>query len=285
MLFLGACSEEFQPRQQEVEREAVILAELEVGKLVELQITSTFDRFSPTDQPIFPTQEDLGPANVPFLSNLSPNGPRDVSMRYQTESQTWVPNQFLFNAGEPLSLSADLSVIGLENSFAETTPPIPGEISTHSDVAIDTGDNLEFSIELTLPESEESFYHIKPFIAESANSAIKEYFNFDLSTPGESGLFVPSHIDGILIDIDRTDNMRQFDFTIDKSELSSNPSNIYLQVRTVAKEYYDFHVSVTLQEEAGQLPFDEPFVIESNIEGGQGLFTAFTVTLDSIQVE
>ena len=277
----SSCSEEFRPVSEEVEREAVILAELEVGKLVELTISSTF---SPSEEPIFPNEEQLS-NNLPTLTNLTDGTADSQTLRYQSMTQKWVNQSFQFSAGHTISLSAELAELGLNSVFATTTPPFPGEITAHSERVIDTGDSYEFSIELSIPESEESYYHLLPFEAVSSDSSDKNYFDFSINSIGESSIFRLAHLDGILIDIDRIDNMRQFDFSINKSELSYNPSNINLKVKTVAKEFYDYHRSLSAQLTSSQGPFEQPVPTVSNIERGQGLFTAYTVTLDSILVE
>ena len=280
ILFLVSCSEPLGLIAEDVEREAAIQAELEVGQLVVMTLSTTFTE---SEEPIFPNEEQISIPNRPMLSNITTG--EQVTLRNQINSRKWITESFLFGPGESLTLQANLESVGLTQIFATTTVPFPGEITSHSEIAIDSGDTYDFSIELSQPELEDNVYHVKPFLAESANSNDIEYFDFSVNSIGESTMFRPSHLAGILIDIDRTDNMRQFDFSINKSELSSNPSNIYLKVMTVTKEYYDYHRSVSLQTTSSQGPFEEPVPIVSNIERGQGLFSASTVTLDSIRVE
>ncbi len=282
LLFVTSCSEDFTPQNEDTDKQAVILSEFEVGdNEIEMTLTTTF---SLNEGPSDPGQQLRDSSNEPFLSNLD-NGATNKTFRYFSESQKWINDGFQFQPGHTISLTANLSVVGLDNIYAETTVPIAGEINVPTEVATDNGDTYDFSVELSIPELEDNFYHITPYISEDANSSSKQYLNVTGSTFGNATVFGLSHVDGILIDIDRMDNTNTFNLSIKKSELSSNPSKIYLQVKTVAKEYYDFHRSLTLQSESDQGPFDAPFPTVTNIERGQGIFTAYTVTLDSIRVE
>lgn len=282
MLFLASCSEVFTPQTEDVDKQAVVLSEIEFGDdVIEMSLSTTF---SLNEGPSFPGEELRSTMNEPFLSNLD-NGQSNVTFRWQNEAQIWINSGFQYQPGHTISLTANLEVVGLDNIYAETTVPIAGEISVMDAVVTDAGDTYDFTVELSIPELEDNFYHLIPFVAESVESETVEFLNVTGTSQGKSTVFALSHVDGILLDIDRADNTRQFNLSINKSELSSNPSNIYLKVKTVAKEYYDFHRSLTLQTEADQGPFDAPFPTVTNIERGQGIFTAYTVTLDSIRVE
>jgi hypothetical protein len=281
LTLIVSCSEEFSPQNEDTVKQAVILSEFEVGTdVIEMTLTTTF---SLNEGPSHPG-EALQNGNEPFLSNLD-NGATNKTFRYQNVAQKWINDAFQYQPGHTISLTANLAVVGLENIYAETTIPIAGEINIPVPVATDNIDTYDFQMELSVPELEDNFYHIIPYVAASADDPSKQYLNIDAFAEGEASVFGLSHIDGILIDVNRAGNFNTFNLSIRKSELPSNPSKIYLKVKTVAKEYYDFHRSLTLQAESDQGPFDAPFPTVSNIERGQGIFTAYTVSLDSIIVE
>jgi len=51
-------------------------------------------------------------------------------------------------------------------------------------------------------------------------------------------------------------------------------------VNSISKEYYDYAVSVGVQENIEDLPFAEPAPIQSNIHGGQGFFVGHSLYVD-----
>lgn len=263
-------------------REAVLIAELEVGELVQMSISSTFTN---TEEAYFPTFDDLQ-GDLPKLSNLNPDGQKNKELRYLSEDQKWIHPSFRFKEGDEISLSANLEQVGMQNIYATTRAPIAGAITQKSNsLSINDNGDYEFMITLARLNHEEDYYHVLPYLASSSTAESKDFIDIEASSNGNSSLLKPVHMDGILIDIDITDSELEFLITIPASEIASfNPSHIYLKLKTVTKDYYDYHQSLTFQLESQQGPFDAPVPTVSNIERGQGLFTAYTTSMDSIRV-
>jgi len=248
-----------------------------------MTISSTF---SNSEEAYFPTDDDLGLNNLPSLSSLNPNGQQNIALRNVTfeEGERWISESFRLNQGDEISFQANLEVVGMNNIYATTRAPIAGKIEATSElVAINNDGDYTFSVKLSNPSHDEDYYHILPYTAISSVTSAKEFLDFTVSTSSSSLLLKPSHMDGILIDIDRSDAEREFLFTIPSSEITSaDPSHIYLKLKTVTKEYYEYHKSLSFQLESQQGPYDAPVPTVSNIERGQGLFTAYTTSMDSI---
>ena len=286
LALLSGCSDDFTPTSLDFEREPVILAELEVGALPVISVSSTF---SNPEEEFFPTGDDLpsGTGTRPNLSNLAPGGVKNKEMRFQRSfgdlSNIWVTESFRITEGSSYSLEADFSPVGMSTIFATTTAPVSGRVeSLPEEVTLGQQDSYTFSLQLSDLDLEDNYYHVIPYLGNTSQALSRAAFTIDHQ--GTSDIFELSHVDGILIDINDSDNERRFDFSINASELSSNPSYIYLRVKTVAQEYYDFHRSLTLQAESSVGTFDAPVIAEGNILRGQGIFTAFTYRIDSIRV-
>lgn|GEM_PF-2676890 len=286
---LFGCSEEFTPSIQETSREAVLIAELEIAaEFVELSVSSTF---SNTEEAYFPNDDELTSDNRPRLSNLKPDGQKGIALRYQSnqhkeKTPTWISASFIFKEGDEISLSANLEVVNMQNIYATTRAPYAGTFEETSGTAeIDSKGDYRFTVRLSDLVDDEDYYHLVPYTASSSTAANKNHLDLSVSTAGNALLFKPAHMDGILIDIDRTDAAKEFSITIPASEIiSNNPSHIYLKLKTVTKEYFDYHKSLSFQLESQQGPFDAPIPTVSNVERGQGLFTAYATRMDSIAV-
>jgi hypothetical protein len=59
---------------------------------------------------------------------------------------------------------------------------------------------------------------------------------------------------------------------------------LYAELRTVSREYYLFHASVSRQQDQSEGPFSEPVTIFNNIMNGHGVFAGFNVTQDSLNI-
>lgn len=60
---------------------------------------------------------------------------------------------------------------------------------------------------------------------------------------------------------------------------------MYAELRSVSKEYYLFHNSLSRQQTSATGPFTEPVMIYNNIENGQGIFAGYNADIDSVVIQ
>jgi hypothetical protein len=61
---------------------------------------------------------------------------------------------------------------------------------------------------------------------------------------------------------------------------------LYVELRTVSKDYYDFHAAVSLQQEDTRTtPLSEPVIIPTNIRGGLGVFAGYNLARDTLSTK
>lgn len=59
---------------------------------------------------------------------------------------------------------------------------------------------------------------------------------------------------------------------------------MFVELRAVSEEYYQFYNSLSRQQENPGIPFTEPVILFNNIENGQGIFAGYNLSVDSIAV-
>lgn len=260
------------------EKKTAVLAELEVGKPVSIRVTTTFGL---NEEESFPTDTE----GITTLENLD-DADSQVSLNWISKVGQWVVPEFDFHQGQELLLETDFSDIGLGKTRATTiVPPKAGVSSTLPTEVMNVDGRNFWILNFKLQDLREGFhYHIIPFVTDAGLNYTLDIVNQpDNEIPA---VFVLTHTDGTLIDntlLDRDNNVSLLVRAPESTEL--NPSTIYLNVRTISNDHFLFHRMLTNQKETQQSPIDAPIPTFSNIEGGEGIFAAYQIALDSISVQ
>jgi uncharacterized protein DUF4249 len=182
----------------------------------------------------------------------------------------------------------------------EATTRIPEELNLVSfevsDFVIKPSDvtpnktNVSYKLELDFGIEEDAYLHLifrqhSRIKSGAVGTPVYEDLLYSINPqfPEESGYI--SHVeDGILISLaEVVSNPLVFsfvDFTIDA--LSEELGNVQVEVRTVSPEYYLYFVSLSRQLISSQDPFAEPIQVFSNVDGGLGNFSSYSVTFYEI---
>ena len=117
------------------------------------------------------------------------------------------------------------------------------------------------------------YYHLF-FYNEYAGEPNPAIINPELS---DNQTFIHHYAYGVLIDRNDLveDKPLTFNF-VDWSVKGKDLTKVYVELRTITKEYYKYHSSLARQLIVRQDPFAEPVTIFNNIEGGYGNFSGFT---------
>ena len=275
-LFIIGCSEPYNPISEETDNQTVILAELEVGQLAQLTVSSTYRG---EELPLIPNDSDGEVSLSNHVSGQLDNGLRFVN---RESTQVWISQSFQFKEGHDISISADFSAIGMGSVYAECTVPVSGKINTSQANRTDNTTQVSLSVDLAkLPTG--AYYHLTPYLAHDLG---RENLNIEDIDVGEEQTYLLSHTDGMLIDMNSNGNGTTFELLLSTKTLDlSSFSTINLELRTVTEDYYKYHRFLTVYSETQQGPFNAPIPTYTNIEGGQGIFVAFASQTETADIQ
>jgi len=190
-----------------------------------------------------------------------------------------VPDGFL---KPEYSYSISAHAPGFESVQATTTIPRPSTISDLiiKTVSIDQSElngsknNVRYSLQFKINHFESNRYYHLVFYNEYAGEPNPAIINPELS---DNQTFIHHYAYGVLIDRNDLveDKPLSFNF-VDWSVKGNDLTKVYVELRTITKEYYKYHSSLARQLIVRQDPFAEPVTIFNNIEGGYGNFSGFT---------
>jgi hypothetical protein len=188
-----------------------------------------------------------------------------------------------FVAGEEYELMASTS--GLDPVSASITiPPQPtliaatlDEINQESAIVV----RDRFEITLQDPSEEENYYYIKAveIIDESGFEFESDYRFYDLpSNPIDI-----SYLEKVITSFsDRDFNGREHTMVVYGERVKRTRKRVEFRLYQITKEHYDY---IQIYERYNSdSPIDEPVLLNSNVEGGQGIF-AVTSKPDIITIE
>lgn len=74
-------------------------------------------------------------------------------------------------------------------------------------------------------------------------------------------------------------------FSVDIDPRVQELGKTYVELRTLSREYYLYHTSLSRSETANPNPLTDPVIVYENIENGYGIFAGYSNSLDSLQYE
>ena len=157
---------------------------------------------------------------------------------------------------------------------------------SNANILNSTEEELSFDLSLEISDLEpDTYYHLSPYITNNPLHFDKIYFEVEETSGSDAALFDLVHADGILIDVNSL-NDKNLDLKLSTANVPSfDPDHIFLTLRTVTRDYYEYHKTLTLQEVQPNSPLGSAIPSYTNIERGQGIFVAFTSKLDSVLVK
>ena len=286
-----SCIKEYIPENQHNEQKIVAIAELEANQLTSIDISSTFSSTSPE---LFIDHEFTRISVINYESGSS----KPEEYRYRPALETYKNDDFIPKEGQLYDFFADVKIEGIPVLHATTRIPYASRIENielidRSPYISEQGTVLEqFQINILVEplKNVNTYYHLIPMIA-SSGQPIEEAENLNVSsvTNGENATFILSHRDGILIDETKLNSDNNLTLNLrTKSPFETggtNESSLYFELRTVTEAYYNYHVSLSRQNDSNSGPFTLPVTTFTNIENGYGLFASFSTNLDSLQIE
>ncbi len=145
------------------------------------------------------------------------------------------------------------------------------------------------------PANVVNFYHLN-FYQQIWNYEIEEgdtvitgnwLRNIEFSSENDNNSLIAYFDGGVLFDDTAFDGkIVPFSFTLttfiepDKHILGK----MFTELRTVSKDYYLFHNSLSRQQTSPGGPLSEPVIIYNNVENGRGIFAGYNPVVDSVAI-
>lgn len=131
-----------------------------------------------------------------------------------------------------------------------------------------------FEINMDFLNTKSNYFLVK-YEAELDDEAIA--FSINDVLEGDGGVYFSKSLNGLLIDKTKfTDQVR---LTLETTNMFSTSQEIEfldLELRTITKEAFQFHIAYSKQLSAQQVAISEPVISYTNFEEGLGLFTGYS---------
>ncbi|KAA3621308.1 MAG: DUF4249 domain-containing protein [Bacteroidetes bacterium] len=202
---------------------------------------------------------------------------------------------FVPDLGKDYTIRANLE--GFDPVEAHSTIPLPRHFSelSISDLVIEqNGNRIRYTYTVNLefndnPE-EANFYHINLFqqvYTHPITGGDDEYVDlipFEFSDSNDGNEILANISGGLLLEDDPLNGNYGFRVTYEINPATESLGKVFIELRTVSKEYYQFHSSVTRQSKSPGGVFTEPVFIFNNIDGGHGIFAGYSAVTDSLSI-
>ena len=185
---------------------------------------------------------------------------------------------------------------GFDPVQAESSIPIPNKLSSFAieDLIVTTTENrkiykYKLNLKIDDPEGEKNYYHLKIsqqiFIkligSDQENSEITAY---QFSTDFDANDILANISGGLLLEDDALRGNYTFSLEHIINPDIERIGKVFVELRTVSRDYYLFHSSVTRQRKSPGGLLTEPVFIYNNVENGHGVFAGYSTYQDSLFV-
>lgn len=302
LLILNSCEEPFDPQLYEEEAQLVVLSNFSPNSPIEVyvSVSQSVVEQNPTAYlshaevdvlhgdtlliSLAPAAKMDGERVVPYYTHPSfvPEEGRVYTLRVRAEGYAPV------YASSYIPQQVALDSINLENLATET----PEASSDEEETQIYTYD---IKLRFLDPAGEKNYYHlnvyqqIKKEISQGDTTlsdllTYKIFFSPVLNT----NHITVNHDGGILLEdtpFDGTYAHLSFPvrFVLNLGQ-GEELGDLLVEFRSVSREYFLFHASLSKQKEQGENPLQEPVLVYDNIQNGYGIFAGFNTSKDSLLI-
>ncbi len=292
--FLSACERPVEIDLSEIEPKIAVISNFAPGKRLEVQVSKTQSPLNTNPPEYIRDAKVMLYRGTNLLETLAAVPPQGARAPY------YVTREFKPQLGEIYTLRVEAP--GLKAVRASSSIPTPAQIRalSISDITVQPlPEETAFQYRVTLvfddPAIVQNFYHLN-FYQQIWNYRIEEgdtvitnnwlrRINFSRQNDNNSLI---AYFDGGVLFNDDTFNGKTvvLSFVL---ETSIQPDRnllgkMFAELRTVSKEYYLFHNSLSRQQTSPGGPLAEPVIIYNNIENGRGIFAGYSPTVDSVTI-
>jgi hypothetical protein len=299
-LFFSACEKEVEIKVPEKDPSLVLVALQEKGKFVTASIGRSRHILEP--QPGFDLREHYSVKNAQVV--LYEDGTAIDTLTYKPADYIYESkyNRVLVN-GHTYSMKA--SAPGFKEVSAETSVPSQSQIAEtkwNKNVRTNSyGESIdEVMIKLNDPAGEKNFYLIKVFQPSFPNYGDQTVgcvstTDKDIETIGydDDPTETEDCMDGgnlLMRDVNFDGGQKQVKLSIVSYSLEGYTDPVtgqtarpYVKVYRITESQFKFAKSYNVFDNADENPFAEPVNVYSNVKNGYGIFSAYTVAVDSLR--
>ena len=103
---------------------------------------------------------------------------------------------------------------------------------------------------------------------------------------GEKAIYTAHNMNGMLIDASKLGGDLVVNITnAEEIHVSDNITDLDLELITITKEAYQFHRSFSKQIASKDVSISEPVISYSNFENGLGLFSGYSSSKETFEIE
>jgi len=284
VLLVSSCTKTVEPMNSNSSQQLVVTAEIKVGeKEPVILLNSTINNSS-------------GPIEIDELIGVgifTNNEPEAREFRPdQNDDTVWSANLEI-EEGSDYRLFIDASIMNLGTFESFSRVPFSGTLNVNNLSAPNilnggNGTRSQFKFEFNLTDNDpiSTYYHLTPFVLLQDGS--KLFLDIGELISNKNAIVDLNHRHGILIDNSLVDEVNDISLFMslphDIENLDLNSNFVYFDLKTIPRDYFLYHRSISQNIESGSTVFGVPTVSHTNISGGFGLFATFSTKLDSIVI-
>jgi|GEM_PF-5797902 len=295
ILFASSCTKTVNEFGAASPQQLVVFAEVEAGQsrpMVSIQST-----FSNSEEVIFLSKESYVQIFVnddeepkDFRPVERDNRPED---KKDDESLWWAGTELKIEEGNAYRLFIKDFFEEFDAVEAVSYVPVSGELNVTNltspeIITSENGLKSQFKCDFTIIDKDinSTYYHLTPYLL--LNDDSKLYLNIEDVLLNENAVIDLRHRDGILIDNSIVDGASDVSLNMSiphkLEDLDLLSMFVNFELRTVPKDYFLYHRSISQNIDSGESVFSPPTVTHSNFSGGYGIFATYSSTLDSIAI-
>lgn len=230
----------------------------------------------------------------------------EYTFEYDDDSQYFFNNVADIRVGETYELIAGLDQSDYLDVFATTKIPVPTEIKSIEEIRVDRYENpdiqgqyklsCEYEIVLETPTEFPAYFRMLAYrddmgVDMAGNPLLKSealihFDNMDF-TEGGNACHDLEHRDGFLINYSKLEGGKMIVSFETESYLVEGEDlvpQIYFSLQTVEEDYYHYFLSTSKQIRAALNGSSQPISAYTNITNGHGIFTSYSESIHSIEV-
>ncbi len=207
----------------------------------------------------------------------------------------YTANGFIPKPEEEYTLRAQLD--GFDPVEAKSSIPVPrhfSELSISDLIVQENGNRVAYTYTVNVDfndnQEAEDYYHLNLFQqiythpVTGGDDAYVDLIPFEFSDNSDGNEILANISGGLLLENDPLNGNYNFRVNYEINPVTESLGKVFIELRTVSKEYYQFHSSVTRQRKSPGGVFTEPVFIYNNVDGGHGIFAGYSSVVDSLTI-
>lgn len=216
------------------------------------------------------------------------------------ENDRFVAPQKLPKVGHSYKIFVGAPGYTIAEAITRIPEPVHLDVQSSSirDLKVRTSDaspdkkNVSYKLNVVFAPHEHRYFHFNFFQTTTINHGsvsqpdLREYvYTVNPQFPDEDGYYL-HHETGVLVDVVATNGGHRLEFEFVDYTLAEieELGDLFIEVRSVSEEYYQYFTSLSRQLISRDDPFAEPIAVYNNVHEGFGNFSGFSRMLYHVAV-